>query len=174
MREFGSSLEDLIQPMGYLDVQQAFDADFPSGIRHDWKSSNLGELEDEAIEVMVAFMQAAPSRGPMVFLERLGGAVSRVPADATAFGHRDADHDLVIASMWSDEREDEAHIDWARSFWEAMQPFSSESVYVNYLGDEGEERVRAAYGAEHHARLVELKHTYDPANIFRLNQNIKP
>jgi FAD/FMN-containing dehydrogenase len=174
VRRFGNPLEDLVQPMDYIDVQQAFDADFPFGIRHYWKSSNLREPDDEAIDVMLDFMKEAPSLGPMVFLERFGGAVSRVPDDATAFGHREADHDLVIASMWSDEQEDEAHIDWARSFWEAMQPFSTESVYVNYLSEEGKERVHAAYGERHYARLVELKRAYDPENVFHLNQNIEP
>jgi FAD/FMN-containing dehydrogenase len=76
--------------------------------------------------------------------------------------------------MWSDEAQQEAHVDWARSFWEAMQPYSTESVYVNYLSEEGDERVRAAYGGEHYARLVELKRTYDPGNVFRNNQNIRP
>jgi FAD/FMN-containing dehydrogenase len=110
----------------------------------------------------------------MVFVERLGGAIARVPAEATAFGHRDAEYDLVIAAIWSENAEQERHIDWARSFWEAMQPYSAETVYVNYLSDEGEERVRAAYGPEHYARLAELKRIYDPDNVFRSNQNIRP
>ena len=174
LREFGSPLEDLIQPMSYCDVQQAFDADFPFGLKNYWKSSNLATLSDDAIETMVAFMESAPSLMPMVFVERLGGAVARVPNDATAFGHRDAEYDLIIAAIWGDDAEQEAHIEWAKSFWEATQTYSTESVYVNYLSDEGEERVRAAYGGEHYARLVELKRTYDPGNVFRSNQNIRP
>jgi FAD/FMN-containing dehydrogenase len=174
VRDFGSPLEDLIQPMDYCEVQTAFDGDFPVGIRHYWKSSNVDELSDDVIDTMVALMEDAPSLRPMAFLERFGGAVARVPNDATAFGHRDAEYDLVIASMWTDGAEDEAHIGWARSFWDAMQPHSSDSVYVNYLSEEGEERVRAAYGGAHYARLVELKRKYDPQNVFRNNQNIRP
>ena len=174
VREFGSPLEDLIQPMSYCDLQQAFDADFPFGLKNYWKSSNLATLSDDAIETMVAFMESAPSLKPMVFVERLGGAVARVPAEATAFGHREAEYDLIIAAIWGDDAEQEAHVDWARSFWEATQPYSTESVYVNYLSEEGEERVRAAYGGEHYTRLVELKRKYDPENVFRSNQNIKP
>ncbi len=174
VREFGSPLEDLLGPTSYCDVQQLYDADFPFGVKNYWKSSNMAALSDDVIETMVAFMEAAPSLQPMVFVERLGGAIGRVPAEATAFGHRDAEYDLVIASIWSGDAEQEAHVDWARSFWDAMQPYSTDSVYVNYLSDEGEERVRAAYGDEHYARLVELKGKYDPANIFRSNQNIRP
>jgi len=174
VREFGSPLEDLLAPMSSCDVQQAFDADFPFGLKNYWKSSNVAELSDDAIDTMVAFMGAAPSIRPMVIIDQFGGAVARVPDDATAFGHREAAYDLVIASIWSEDREQEAHIDWAKSFWAAMQPYSTESVYVNYLSEEGQDRVRAAYGGEHWARLVELKRRYDPANVFRNNQNISP
>ncbi len=95
---------------------------------------------------------------PLVVIDQFGGAVGRVPHDATACGHRDALYDLVIAAIWSDEAEQEAHIRWARSFWEAMRPHSDDSVYVNYLGDEGADRVRAAYGGEHWSRLVAPGH----------------
>jgi FAD/FMN-containing dehydrogenase len=174
VREFGSPLEDLLGPMSYCELQQAYDADFPFGIKNYWRSSNLAALSDDAIDTMVAFMESAPSLQPMVFVERLGGAIARVPADATAFGHREAGYDLVIASIWSEDTEQKAHVDWARSFWEAMQPYAAESVYVNYLSEEGEARVRAAYGEAHYARLVELKRKYDPENVFRSNQNIQP
>ncbi len=110
----------------------------------------------------------------MAFLERFGGAVAEVSHDTTAFGHRDAEYDLVIASMWSEEREQETHIEWAKAFWDAMKPYSTDSVYVNYLSEEGEDRVREAYGGDHYARLAELKRTFDPQNVFRNNQNILP
>jgi hypothetical protein len=144
VREFGSPLEDMLAPMTYCQVQQAFDADFPFGLKNYWKSSNVAELSDDAIDTMVAFMEAAPSIAPMVIIDQFGGAVVRVPDDATAFGHREAEYDLIIAAIWSDDTEQEAHVGWAKSFWEAMQPFSTDSVYVNYLSEEGEERVRAA------------------------------
>jgi len=173
VREFGTPLEDMIEPMSYCAVQQAYDADFPFGLLNYWKSSNLRELTDDAIDTLVSFLDAAPSPRPMVIIDQFGGAVARVPADATAFGHRDAAYDLIIAAVWSEPGEQDAHIAWARSFWDAMRPHSTEDVYVNYLSDEGDERVRAAYG-HHYQRLVELKRTYDPENIFRHNQNIKP
>jgi FAD/FMN-containing dehydrogenase len=173
VREFGSPLEDMIAPMSYCDVQQAYDADFPFGLLNYWKSSNINELSDEAINTIVAFMEAAPSPRPMVIIDQFGGAVARVPNDATAFGHRAAAYDLIIAAVWAEPEEQEAHIEWARRFWEAMQPYSTGDVYVNYLSDEGDERVRAAYG-HHYARLVELKRRYDPQNVFRNNQNIRP
>ena len=116
-------------------------------------------------------MESAPSDRPMVIIDQF--APARVPNDATAFGHRDAAYDLIIAAVWSDPSEQEAHIDWARRFWNAMQPYASDDVYVNYLSEEGAERVRAAYG-HHYARLVELKRRYDPQNVFRHNQNITP
>jgi FAD/FMN-containing dehydrogenase len=174
VREFGSPLADLIQPMSYCEAQAAFDADFPFGSRNYWKSSNLAALSDEAIDTIVAFVDAAPSPRPMVFLERFGGAVARVPSDATAFSHRDVEHDLVIAAKWTDEAEQEAHVNWARTFWEQMRTHSIESVYVNYLGDEGDERVRSAYGDAHYRRLAALKRRYDPENVFQGNQNIRP
>jgi FAD/FMN-containing dehydrogenase len=119
-------------------------------------------------------MESAPSVAPMVVIDQFGGAVARVPDDATAFGHREADYDLIIAAIWTEDSEQEAHIEWARAFWEAMRPYSTDSVYVNYLSEEGDERVRDAYGKEHFARLVELKRKYDPQNVFRNNQNISP
>ena len=148
VREFGSPLEEMIAPMDYCDVQQAYDGDFPFGLLNYWKSSNLNELSDAAIDTMTDFMETAPSLRPMVIIDQFGGAVARVPADATAFGHRDAAYDLIIAAIWSEPDEQDAHIAWARQFWEAMQPYSTGEVYVNYLSDEGQDRVRAAYG--HH------------------------
>jgi FAD/FMN-containing dehydrogenase len=159
--------------MSYCDVQQAYDADFPFGLLNYWKSSNLADLSDEAIDTMIDFMADAPSPRPMVIVDQFGGAVGRVSNDATAFGHRDAAYDLIIAAVWSQAAEQDAHIDWARRFWDAMQPHSTGDVYVNYLGEEGEERIRAAYG-HHLARLTDLKRRYDPDNVFRNNQNIKP
>jgi hypothetical protein len=110
-------------------------------------------------------------------LDELGGAVSRVAPDETALAHRHVRYNLIITGVCTDPAEAAACIRWARECWEAMQPFSTGGVYVNYLGpeaDEGAERVQAAYGPAKYARLVALKNTYDPTNFFRLNQNIKP
>jgi FAD/FMN-containing dehydrogenase len=172
-RAFGRPLEDLVAPLTYCEAQQAFDAEFPFGLLNYWKSSNVSELSDGAIATMIEYMERAPSASPMVILDQFGGAVARVPSDATAFGHRDAAYDLIIAAIWSDPAEQDDHVEWAKSFWDAMQPYSTGEVYVNYLSDEGDERVRSAYG-HHWDRLVELKRRYDPDNVFHSNQNIAP
>jgi FAD/FMN-containing dehydrogenase len=105
----------------------------------------------------------------------MGGAVSRIGEDEMAVSHRDAPYNALIVGMWSEPAEDERVIGWVRWLWEALRPFSSGGVYVNYqAGDEGEDRIRAAYGAEKYERLVALKNKYDPTNLFRLNQNITP
>ncbi|MGH8938493.1 MAG: FAD-binding oxidoreductase, partial [Actinomycetes bacterium] len=144
VHEFGHPIEDMLGRLSYCELQQAFDGDFPFGLKNYWKSSNLARLSDDAIDTMVGFMKGAPSIRPMVVIDQFGGAVARVADDATAFGHRDAAYDLIIAAIWDSDAEEQAHVEWAKSFWEAMQPFSTESVYVTYLSDEGEERVRAA------------------------------
>jgi FAD/FMN-containing dehydrogenase len=109
-----------------------------------------------------------------VLLFQLGGAVSRVGEGETAAGNRAASYVLNIASAWTDPGESEYHVEWTRDFWWAMHPFGTGGVYVNFLSqDEGQERVRAAYGPNH-ALLVELKNKYDPTNLFRMNQNIRP
>ena len=173
LRAFGSPLEDNIQPMPYQALQSAPDAGFPYGRQHYWKSSYLKHLNDEAIEVMLRFVAEMPSPISGVGLQQMHGAASRVDPTATAFAHRDEHYDFLILSQWGDPSESEENIRWTRAFFEAMQPFFEKGVYVNNLGDEGEERVREAYGA-HYERLVALKDKYDPTNLFRLNQNIRP
>ncbi len=108
---------------------------------------------------------------------QLGGAVGRIDRDATAFAARDAQHAFLSLGVCAEPAEAKRCAQWAREFWQAMQPFSTGGVYVNYLGpvvDEGAERIRAAYGAETYQRLLALKEKYDPTNLFRLNQNIRP
>jgi FAD/FMN-containing dehydrogenase len=173
LRTFGSPLEDNIQPMSYRALQTAPDAGFPLGRQHYWKSSYLKHLSDEAIEVMLRFLTEMPSPISGVGLQQMHGAASRVDPAATAFPHRDEHYDFLILSQWADPSDSEENIRWTRALFEAMEPFFEEGVYVNNLGEEGEERVREAYG-ENYGRLVALKDKYDPTNIFRLNQNIKP
>jgi FAD/FMN-containing dehydrogenase len=110
-------------------------------------------------------------------IEYLGGAVTRVKVDDTAFAHRNELFNLLIVGIWPDPAENRRHIDWVRELWHAVQPYSTGGVYVNYLGrsaDEEPDRVRAAYGKKKYDKLVALKRRYDPDNIFRLNQNIDP
>jgi FAD/FMN-containing dehydrogenase len=173
-REFMQPVEDFLAVQAYCDVQQMFDADLAPGLFNYWKSSDLAELSDGVIETLLDVYARAPSPGAMVVIDQYGGAVGRVPDDATAFGHRHAAYDVVIIALWSDPTQTEPHVEWARGLWEALQPYAEDSVYVNYLGDEGDDRVRAAYGDDHFARLAALKRRYDPDNVFRNNQNIQP
>jgi FAD/FMN-containing dehydrogenase len=115
-----------------------------------------------------------PSPHSNFYFEHLGGAISRVGEAETAFGHRDVHFDFTVLTIWTDPDESDANIRWARDLWEAMRPLAADAVYVNNLGDEGEERVREAYSRDRYERLVALKDKYDPTNLFRLNQNIRP
>jgi FAD/FMN-containing dehydrogenase len=177
LRAFGSPIADRIGPMAYTALQSLYDAGWPFGLHHYWKSNFLTELSDAAIDVIVAHCTTRPSPQCGVALPQMGGAVSRLAPDATAFAHRHVRYDFVCVGACTNPADAPACIRWARELWEAIQPFSTGGVYVNYLGqeaDEGAERVRAAYGPAKYARLVALKNTYDPTNFFRLNQNIKP
>jgi FAD/FMN-containing dehydrogenase len=176
LRSFGSPLMDGIGPMPYTGVQSMLDAFYPPGLFNYWKSSFLTGLSDGAIDTMIAHCADRPSPMCHMALEQLGGAVSRLDAEETAFAHRERPYCFLCLGMCADPAEVEACVRWARRFWEAMEPFAS-GVYVNYLGteaDEGAERVRAAYGAEQYERLAALKARHDPSNLFRVNQNIKP
>ncbi len=124
---------------------------------------------------MIDQFSAAPSPFSVAAFEHLGGGVSRVGEDETAFGDRSAPYTLIITSEWVDPAETERNVEWARDFWEAMQPFTRATVYVNYMDIRDEaDRIKAAYGAEKYERLVALKNKYDPTNLFRLNKNIQP
>jgi FAD/FMN-containing dehydrogenase len=173
LRTFGSPLEDNVQPMSYQTLQSAPDAGFPLGRQHYWKSSWLKQLSDEAIEVMLGFVTEMPSSNSGVGLQQMHGVASRVDPAATAFPHRDEHYDFLILSQWADRSDSEENVQWTRAFFEAMQPFFESGVYVNNLGEEGEDRIKEAYGA-HYEQLVALKDKYDPTNLFRLNQNIRP
>jgi FAD/FMN-containing dehydrogenase len=173
LRTFGPPLEDTVQPMPYRNLQRAFDAGFPSGQQHYWKASYVKHLSDEAIDVMLRFVAAMPSPTSGVGLQQMHGAASRIDPAATAFTYRDQSYDCNILSQWSDPAESAANIQWTREFFEAMQPFFERGVYVNDLGEEGDDRVKEAYGSNYE-RLAALKNQYDPTNLFRLNQNIRP
>ena len=174
LRRFGEPLIDLIQVTPYTAHQGMFDASVPHGLRYCWKSDYLGPLSDAIIDTMVAHAWQAPSPTSYTILFHLGGAIRRVDGAATAFEDRSAEHALNINAVWADPQATERQITWARSFWEAMHPLSTGGVYVNFLGEEGADRVRAAYGPDKYLRLAALKRTYDPTNLFRLNQNIPP
>ena len=177
LREFGPPLADMIGPMPYVQVQRMMDDAFPAGRQNYWKSNFLKGLDPEAIQVIVDHVLKAPSPYSAVAIEQFSGAVNRVGMDDTAFNHRNARYNLLIVGIWLDPAAKAQNVKWVRDLWGAMRPYSSDAVYVNYLGqeaDEGAERVKSAYGPEKYARLVALKEKYDPTNLFRLNQNIRP
>jgi FAD/FMN-containing dehydrogenase len=177
LRAFGAPAADLIGPQPYRALQRLFDAAQPAGRRNYWKSSFLRGLDDVAIGVLLEHFARVPSPHSLIFIEQHGGAVARVGSDETAVTHRSAPFNLLILASWTDPTQDQANIAWARALWTAMQPFTADAVYVNYLGetrDEGQERIRAAYGTATYDRLAALKREYDPTNFFRMNQNIAP
>jgi FAD/FMN-containing dehydrogenase len=177
LRAFGSPLMDGMGPMPYIALQGMLDPFYPPGLLNYWKSSFLTGLGDDAIDVMLAHCADRPTPLCHMALEQMGGAVSRVGAEETAFDHRDRPFNFLCLGISADATQAEACVRWARGFWEAMQPFASGGVYVNYLGaeaEEGADRVRAAYGTAKYEWLAALKAAYDPANLFRMNQNIRP
>jgi Berberine and berberine like len=174
IKRWGPPAVDLVGPMPYLALQSMLDAGAPSGANNYSKAGHLDRLDDAAIDTLV---EHAARMGPglsQVHLQHMGGAVARVPGDATAFANRQAVYAVNVIGMWTDPTEADRHVAWARGFSEALQPHTNGRVYVNFLGEEGEERVRAAYGPEAYARLARVKAAYDPENVFRLKQDIRP
>ena len=175
LREYGPPIVDLFKPTPYNEAQKMADFLWPPGLRSYWKSSYVEALSDDAIDVVVDFFSKVPSKHTVVVLEHNGnGALERVPESATAFGHRQWPYNFVVTSAWSEPGDRERNIAWTREFFDAMQPFLAPTAYLNYLGDDAQDRLVAAFGAEKYARLAALKSKYDPTNVFRINQNIHP
>jgi FAD/FMN-containing dehydrogenase len=136
----------------------------------------MGDLSDEAIDILVDYYRRVPSPGTIVILQQLGNAARRVDPAATAFSHRNAHYDLVIVPVWSDPADDEVHIRWARELHDAIEPYSLRASYVNGVSDDDQAvaTVKAAFRPETLTRLAALKAKYDPTNFLRLNPNIPP
>ncbi len=177
LKQFGPPLADHIQPMPYTSMQGLLEDGFPWGLQNYWKSNFMKQLPDEAIDIMVERFKQVASPQSAIAIEQVGGAVSRVGRDQTAFNHRDMAFNFLSLGICPDPADIGTVTRWARETWEAVQPFSQGGVYVNYLGpeaEEGRDRLVAAYGPEKYARLAALKQKFDPLNLFRFNQNIKP
>jgi FAD/FMN-containing dehydrogenase len=175
LKELGNPIVDLLEPKLYTALQSMFDPAVPHGWHRYWKSVELPPLTDEAIDTLVEHASAQTSPKSYCIVFQLGGALALAREDESAFTQRDSAHNVNINAVWTeDDLEGERHVAWAREFFSAMQPHAGEHVYVNVLGDEGADRVRQAYGARQYERLAALKRTYDPANFFRMNQNISP
>ena len=173
LRKFGSPVADMIGPMPYVELQSVFDGGFVAQECYYWKTSLIRELRDGSIEAIESYAARKPTPMSAIGIQQLHGAAIRVGATETAFAHRYSHYNLLPVSIWRSPADSEKSIRWVRELWEAMQPFLERDAYGNDMGEEGEERVRSAYGINYE-RLVALKNRYDPTNFFRLNQNIRP
>jgi hypothetical protein len=173
LRAFGPPAIDMCGPIPYVEVQKIPDMGTPWGLQRYTKSFQLSGLDDDVAEPVARYGSAFTSPLSSLVIPAMGGAVSRVDVNDTAFNHRHTPYHITIFSQWTDPTESERHIAWTREFADALQPFS-DGVYVNELGNEEGERLATAYTPETFRRLVELKNRYDPTNLFRVNQNIKP
>jgi len=163
-----------VGPMPYAGFQGAFDALYPPGaLQHYWKANFVRELTDDAIKAHLEWGPKVPVVNSTVHIYPINGACHRVPADATAFSHRDATFATVIAGMWPDPAQNEANIAWVRGYYDATAPYSETGGYVNFMSGDDQDRVPANYGANYE-RLRDVKRKYDPDNLFHVNQNIKP
>jgi FAD/FMN-containing dehydrogenase len=172
LRTFGAPLVDLIRPRSYFKLISLADMGAPEGRHYYEKASTLSDLSDEAIEAMVEYGTACTSPWSQVLIQHVHGAASRVGPSETAFALREESYVISVLAAW-DGGQAQRHVAWVRACWRALSPYARSGVYVNFLGNEGEERVRAAYGVNYE-RLIALKNTYDPTNFFSLNQNIQP
>ena len=164
---------EMVGPVPYPAINAAFDGLFPTGIRQYWKGNFVKELTDGAIAAHVQHGPNAPTVSSTMHLYPINGACQDVAADATAFGHRDANFSMVVLAASDDPANDAAHTKWVRDYSAAVAPYSEPGGYVNFMDEDDSGRVRENYGGNFD-RLVELKRRYDPDNFFRINQNITP
>ena len=174
LRALGKPIADVIGPAPFVGWQTAFDPLLAPGARNYWKSHDFKKLDDGFIQVLLDAIDRLPTSECEIFIGHLGGAVNRVPADATAYPHRDVDFIMNVHTRWSDPAQDQACIAWARQLFDASTPFATGGVYVNFMPEDETQRVqKGAYGPNYE-RLAKLKRKYDPTNLFRMNQNIHP
>ncbi len=173
VRGFGSPLLDAVQPMPYPVLQGMFDALYPPGLQWYWRADFFNEIPDAAVAVHQKFGEALPTPYSTMHLYPIDGAVHRVGTEATAFAYRNAGWNGVIVGVDPDPANAGAIREWAVAYWEALHPSSAGGAYVNFMMDEGTDRVRASYGPNYD-RLARIKASYDPGNFFRVNQNIPP
>lgn len=174
LRAIGSPVGDVVQPMPYTAFQAIIDDFAPPGWRNYTTSQHMTALPDKAIDTYIEHGSRIESPMSQAIMFRHGGAVSRVPEGATAASHRAAPYMFHPIACWQDPAEDEQHIGWARAMDEAMRPYTTGGVYLNFEPDEGETHVRSGFDADTFQRLVALKDAWDPGNLFRVNQNIRP
>ena len=173
LRAIGSPIADVVGPNPFAGWQQAFDPLLAPGARNYWKSHDLTEFSDDAAAAITAAIAKLPGPECEIFVGHVGGAAGRVKADATAFPQRNSHFVMNVHARWREPAMDKACIDWARGLYEAVKPYAAGTVYVNFMPEDEAGRVEAAYGGNYR-RLVEIKQRYDPLNLFRMNQNLRP
>ena len=164
---------DLTGPIPFVALQGLFDPLLPPGMQWYWKADYLNELSDEAITLHLQYVGAPPSELSTMHLYPVNGAASRIKKDETAWHYRDATWAMVISGINADAAGKDDIINWTKDYWNALRPYSAGGAYVNFIMDEGEESIKSIYG-DNHVRLAQIKARYDPHNLFRVNQNIKP
>ncbi len=173
VRAFGPPALHGVHAMPYPALQSAFDALYPPGLQSYWKGDFVKELSDDAIALHVKHGSQVPTVQSTMHLYPIDRAVHRVGADETAWRYRDATWSQVIVGVDPDPANAERVTEWTREYWEALHPHSAGGAYVNFMMDEGQDRIKATY-RDNYERLVEVKNKYDPTNLFRVNQNIRP
>jgi FAD/FMN-containing dehydrogenase len=173
LRTFGTPCGEHIGVQPYTAWQQAFDPLLTPGARNYWKSHNFSALPDGVFDTVLEYASRLPSPHCEIFIGRLGGAAARVAPDAMAYGNRDANYVMNVHGRWETPQEDAACIAWARDFFRATAQYATGGVYVNFMTDDGTDRIASAYGSNY-ARLTQIKAAYDPKNVFCVNQNITP
>jgi hypothetical protein len=173
MKDFGEPMLDLCLPKPFMTHQSMFDPSFPKGWWYYFRAADLARLTDDVIDIVADNALRMKSKLTAFPIFQLGGAIARVGEDDTAYGGRNAGHTINVNATTATAEGFDEEREWSRNFWTELQPHH-QSVYVNFLMDEGEERVREAYGAAKYDRLKALKRKYDPDNFFRINQNISP
>ncbi|PRX36615.1 FAD/FMN-containing dehydrogenase [Paraburkholderia sp. BL18I3N2] len=173
VRAFGTPLGEHLGPMPYVMWQQAFDPLLAPGARNYWKSHNLVDIPDGLIDALLNAIDNLPSPQCEIFFGQIGEQTQSVPVEATAYSSRDTVYAMNVHGRWDDASDDARCVGWARAFFDAAAPFALGSVYVNFMTEEEGGRVADAYGPNYE-RLVTVKNRYDPRNLFRHNQNIRP
>ena len=174
LKDLGDPIADLIDIIPYTAMQSLLDGLWARGAHNYMRSAFVDELSDAAVTAIVGRHRAVPSPQSEIHFHHFGGAVARVREDATAFGNRSAQYVLNVIARTPDAEGFQDNVDWARGTTEALAPVTRDAAYVNFMGDAGDDRLRASYGDAKYERLVALKRRYDPENLFRRNQNIAP
>jgi FAD/FMN-containing dehydrogenase len=174
--QFGPPALDWVGPISHPALNSMFDGLYPAGDQWYWKADFVKEIPDEAVAIHVKYAQELPTGKSTMHLYPIDGVAGRVAKEATAWNYRDAKWGMVMVGVSPDPSDNEQMIAWTRAYWAALHPYSAGGAYVNMMmdpSDEGQDRVRASYG-DHYDRLATIKATYDPGNLFRVNQNITP